>query len=73
VDSAITVSGDPPQSKTKFGLGGGSRRSGFGLAARHNVSKRTFLYTGLQYAKEKIADTPDSKVETLAVGVQHKF
>jgi predicted porin len=73
VDSAITVSGGLAQSKTKFGPGGRSRRLGFGLAAKHNVYKRTFLHTGLQYAKEKIANTPGSKVETLAVGVQHEF
>ena len=71
--AALTVSGGLAQSKTKFGLGGDSKRSGFGLAAKYDLSKRTFLYTGVQYAKEKIANTADGKVETFAVGVQHKF
>jgi predicted porin len=70
---AATVSGGFAQSKTQLGLGGDTKRSGFGLAGKYDLSKRTFLYTGVQYAKEKVANTPDAKLETFAVGVQHKF
>ena len=71
---ALTVSGGVAASKTKFALGGPeSKRTGFGLAAKYDLSKRTFLYTGLQAAKEKVVGTPDAKVDTFAVGVQHKF
>ena len=70
---ALTVSGGIAASKTKFAVGPEAKRTGFGLAAKYELSKRTFLYTGLQAAKEKIAGTPDGKVETFAVGVQHKF
>jgi predicted porin len=70
---ATTLSSGFAQSKTKPGLGGDTKRSGFGLAAKYDLSKRTFLYTGLQYAKEKVTNTPDAKVETFAVGDQHKF
>jgi predicted porin len=70
---AITLSGGVATSKTKFAAAPESKRTGFGLAAKYDLSKRTFLYTGLQAAKEKIAGTPDAKVETFAVGVQHKF
>ena len=71
--SALTVSGGVAASKTKFAVGPEAKRTGFGLAAKYSVSKRTFLYTGLQAAKEKVAGLPDGKVDTFAVGVQHKF
>ena len=71
---ALTVSGGVAASKSKFALGTPeAKRTGFGLAAKYDLSKRTFLYTGLQAAKEKVAGSPDAKVEAFAVGVQHKF
>jgi predicted porin len=71
--TAITLSGGVATSKSTPAVGLESKRTGFGLAAKYDLSKRTFLYTGLQAAKEKITGTPDGKVETFAVGVQHKF
>jgi predicted porin len=73
---AVTLSGGVATSKVTLAAGGGEiKRNGFGLAAKYDLSKRTFLYTGLQYAKEKNlpAAAPDGKLETFAVGVQHKF
>ena len=70
--SVLTVSGGFASSKTKPSIGGTTKRSGFGLAAKYDVSKRTFLYTGLQLAKEKDADG-EAKINTFAAGVQHKF
>jgi predicted porin len=73
---AVTLSGGVATSKVTLAAGGSEiKRNGFGLAAKYDLSKRTFLYTGLQYAKEKNlpAAAPDGKLETFAVGVQHKF
>ena len=49
-----------------------TKRTGVGLAAKYDLSKRTFLYTGLQLAKEQDG-TGEAKTDTFAVGVQHKF
>ena len=70
--SVLTVSGGFASSKTKLSIGGDTKRSGFGLAAKYDISKRTFLYTGLQLAKETDA-TGEAKINTFAAGVQHKF
>ncbi|NQW82127.1 MAG: porin [Polaromonas sp.] len=72
---ALTVSGGVAASKTKFGAAATpeSKSTGFGLAAKYELSKRTFLYTGLQAAKTKVANSADVKTDTFAVGVQHKF
>ena len=48
------------------------KSTGFGLAAKYDLSKRTFLYTGLQLAKNELSTT-ERKTDTFAVGVQHKF
>ena len=70
--SMLTVSGGFASSKTKPSVGGDTKRSGFGMAAKYDVSKRTFLYTGLQLAKETDAGG-EAKINTFATGVQHKF
>lgn len=70
--SVLTVSGGFASSKTQFTTGGDTKRSGFGLAAKYDISKRTFLYTGLQLAKEKDA-SGEEKINAFAAGVQHKF
>ena len=69
--SVLTVSGGFASSKTKSTAGAESKRSGFGLAAKYDISKRTFLYTGLQLAKQK--EGTETKTNTFAAGVQHKF
>ncbi len=69
--SVLTVSGGFASSKTKFGVGGDSKRAGFGLAAKYDVSKRTFLYSGLQLTKLKSGT--ETKINTFAAGVQHRF
>ena len=70
--SVLTVSGGFASSKTKISTGGDTKRTGFGLAAKYDISKRTFLYTGLQLAKAK-DNTGEAKINTFAAGVQHKF
>jgi predicted porin len=70
---AVTLSGGYAHSKATLAAGAGEVKSnGVGLAAKYDLSKRTFLYTGLQLAKNKIAAN-EVKADTFAVGVQHKF
>ena len=71
VGSALTVSGGVARSKITS-AGGDVKSTGFGLAAKYDLSKRTFLYTGLQLSKNE-AGSADVKTDTFAVGVQHKF
>jgi predicted porin len=69
---AITLSGGVARSKVTFGAGGEVKSTGVGLAAKYDLSKRTFLYTGLQMAKNELGRS-ETKTDTFAVGVQHKF
>jgi len=68
---AVTVSTGFSRAKINTSIGE-SKSTGFGLAAKYDVSKRTFLYTGLQLAKNELSTT-ERKTDTFAVGVQHKF
>jgi predicted porin len=73
VGPALTLSGGVARSKiTLAGAGGEVKATGFGVAAKYDLSKRTFVYTGLQLSKNKLAST-EVKTDTYAVGVQHKF
>lgn len=69
---AVTVSGGVARAKLT-GPGGEVKSTGFGLAAKYDLSKRTFLYTGLQLSKNEVVGAGDIKTDTFAVGVQHKF
>ena len=70
---AVTLSGGYAHSKATLAAGAGEVKSnGIGLAAKYDLSKRTFLYTGLQLAKNKLAGS-EIKNDTFALGVQHKF
>lgn len=73
--SALTLSGGVARSKTTLLAGAGeSKGTAVGLAAKYDLSKRTFLYTGLQLAKNQLANNGgEIKTDTFAVGVQHKF
>ncbi|CDS51355.1 Outer membrane porin protein 32 precursor [Polaromonas sp. CG9_12] len=68
---AVTLSGGYAHSKITSTAGDVTSK-GIGLAAKYDLSKRTFLYTGLQLAKNEIAGS-EVKTDTFAVGVQHKF
>ena len=72
---AVTLSGGVARAKLTRAVGGGEITStGVGLAAKYDLSKRTFLYTGLQFAKNEAAvGNGEIKTDTFAVGVQHKF
>ena len=72
---ALTVSGGISHAKLTLAAGGGDITStGVGVAAKYDLSKRTFLYTGLQLAKNEAAvGNGEIKTDTFAVGVQHKF
>ena len=71
--AALTLSGGVARSKTEFVGGGEFKGTGFGLAAKYELSKRTFLYTGLQLSKGDAGGGFETKKDTYAVGVQHKF
>jgi predicted porin len=71
VGGAVTVSTGIASSKVT-GAGADVKSTAFGLAAKYELSKRTFLYTGLQLAKFKSAGDV-LKTDTFAAGVQHKF
>lgn len=71
--SALTVSGGVARSKITSPGAGDVKSTGFGLAAKYDLSKRTFLYTGLQLSKNEVVGAGDIKTDTFAVGVQHKF
>ena len=71
VATALTLSGGVARSKFTT-AGGDVKSTGFGLAAKYDLSKRTFVYTGLQLSKNEFGAT-DFKTDTFAVGVQHKF
>jgi len=68
---AVTVSTGLSRSKIDTAAGE-VKSTGFGLAAKYDLSKRTFLYTGLQLSKNELSST-ELKTDTFAVGVQHKF
>ena len=71
---AVTVSGGVARSKLTLASGGNVTSTGVGLAAKYDLSKRTFLYTGFQLAKNEAAvGNGEIKTDTFAVGVQHKF
>ena len=70
--AAFSMSGGFAQSKDNA-AGGNAKRTGFGLAGKYELSKRTFVYAGLNTAKSKASGVPDVKTNLYAVGVQHRF
>jgi predicted porin len=73
VGPALTLSGGYARSKITVAAPGAEiKATGFGLAAKYAMSKRTFLYTGLQLSKNTQGNS-EVKTDTYAVGVQHQF
>lgn len=71
--AALTLSGSFAQTKDNATLGDG-KRTGFGLAAKYSLSKRTFVYAGLNNVEEKDgAGVKIDKFNLYAVGMQHSF
>jgi predicted porin len=74
VSSALTVSANYAKSDDSNPAGVYEQsRKGYGIAAAYTLSKRTFLYGGYNANRFSQAGASDSKVDILAVGVQHKF
>jgi predicted porin len=69
---AVTVSTGIANSKVTGVSAAAIKSTAFGLAAKYELSKRTFLYTGLQLTKVKTTGV-EAKTDTFAAGVQHKF
>lgn len=70
---AVTVSGGVARSKITSPGAPDIKSTGLGLAAKYDLSKRTFLYTGLQLSKNDAGVAGEVKTDTYAVGVQHRF
>ncbi|NMM11760.1 MAG: porin [Polaromonas sp.] len=75
VSPALTLSGGYAHSKsTNLGVGNADiTRSGYGLAAAYSLSKRTFLYGGVQSSKQTQATVADVKGNLYGVGIHHAF
>ena len=73
LSSALTLSGSYAQTKDNAFLGDG-KRTGFGVAAKYALSKRTFTYAGVVNVDDKDgAGTKTDKYRLYAVGMQHSF
>jgi predicted porin len=73
LSSALTLSGSFAQTRDNANLGNG-KRTGYGIAAKYSLSKRTFTYAGIRNVDGKDgAGTKISKDSVYAVGVQHSF
>ncbi|CAN5510625.1 porin [soil metagenome] len=74
VSSALTLSGGYAHSKTSEIAGStDTKRDGYSLAATYSLSKRTFLYGGVQASKQKQNGVADDKGDLYAVGIHHVF
>ena len=71
--NALSVSTGVARGKIKFASGAEIKSTGVGLAAKYQLSKRTFFYTGLQLAKNDGPGSLEVKTNVFALGVQHKF
>jgi len=72
LSSALTVSAGFAQSKDNAAAGN-VKRTGFGLAAGYNMSKRTTAYAGVNSSQAKVSGTKIDKTSLVAVGIRHKF
>jgi predicted porin len=73
VSSALTLSASYAYSRDT--LATGDKRSGFGLGAQYDLSKRTSLYAGYHDsdAEARIGGAKTDEFRLFAVGVRHKF
>jgi predicted porin len=73
LSSALTLSGSYARTKDNAASGNG-KRTGYGIAAKYSLSKRTFTYAGIRNVDAKnAAGTKIGKESVYAVGVQHNF
>lgn len=73
VSPALTLSASYAKSDDSKSAGFESSRKGYGIAGAYTMSKRTFLYGGLESDTATVAAASDSKKTVFAVGVQHRF
>ena len=74
VSSALTISGGYAHSRTSDIVGiNDTQRKGYSLAAAYSLSKRTYLYGGVQASKGTQEGSPDVKADLYAVGIHHTF
>jgi predicted porin len=73
VSPALVLSTGYAYSKAKLNGVSGSKDQGFGLGAKYSLSKRTFVYTGINHTEDKTAAGVTTKTDLYAVGIQHAF
>ncbi|MDP2017745.1 porin [Hydrogenophaga sp.] len=76
LSSALSVAGGVSQSKIKDDTGPQTKGTGFSVALKYNLSKRTFTYAALNQTKFKDdtgATLDSAKTQLFAVGLQHAF
>lgn len=74
LSSALVLSGGYASSKAKAGGATVSKTSGFGVAAKYMLSKRTTVYAGLRDAEtENAAGTTTNELKEFLAGINHAF
>lgn len=71
--NALAVSAGVARGKITLVGGAEIKNTGFGIAAKYNLSKRTFFYTGLRMETNKFTGSEKIKRDLFAAGVQHQF
>lgn len=73
VGAALVVSAGYAHTTKELAAAADKTGNGFGLGAMYSLSKRTSIYTGLTFAKQKQDGAEDLKSDRFAVGVRHTF
>lgn len=73
VGAALVVSAGYAHTTGKTAGDADAKGNGFGLGAMYSLSKRTSIYTGLNFSKVKQDGQEDLKSDRFAVGVRHSF
>jgi len=73
VSSTLTLSTSYAKSTDSKSVGFEQTRKGLGIGASYTLSKRTFLYGGLESDTATNNAAADSKHSLFAVGMQHRF
>ncbi|WP_394791094.1 porin [Rhodoferax sp.] len=73
VGAALVVSGGFAYSKDKLNGVDGDKRTAVGIGASYSLSKRTSIYTGLNYGESKDTAGVKTKADIYAVGIRHAF
>ena len=73
VTTALVLSTGYAWSKDKLNGTDGDKRTAVALGATYSLSKRTSIYTGLNYGESKTTAGVKTKADIYAIGVRHAF